>query len=294
LKLAAIDIGSNALRLLIVRILPEHKTGDFKKVEFIRIPLRLGDDVFNQGKIGSEKKQLFLMAMQAFKLIMDIHGVKDYLACATSAMREAGNAKNIIDTVKKQFDLKIEVISGEEESRLILQSVMESIQRKGNFLNIDVGGGSTEITYIHNGLPRESRSFPIGTVRLMDGKVKQETWDEMEEWVKKQSGRLKGIKGLGTGGNISKLYRMSSSQQKGEFMPVSELEALYQKICTMSVKDRIYELRLNPDRADVIEYAARIYLQIMKWSKVEEILAPRAGLKEGLILEVYSKVDSNK
>jgi len=294
LKLAAIDIGSNALRLLIVRILPEHKTGDFKKVEFVRIPLRLGDDVFTEGKIGSEKKKLFLMAMQAFKLIMDIHGVVDYMACATSAMREASNGKSLVDSVRKQFDFQIEIISGEEESRLILQSVMESIQRKGNFLNIDVGGGSTEITYIHDGQPRESRSFPIGTVRLMDGKVKQETWDDMEAWVKKQSSRLKGIKGLGTGGNISKLYRMSGSQQKGEFMSIEYLEALYSRICVMPVKDRIYELRLNPDRADVIEYAARIYLQIMKWSKVDEILAPRAGLKEGLILEVFSRVNSDK
>lgn len=294
MKLAAIDIGSNALRLLIVRILPDHKTGDFKKVEFVRIPLRLGDDVFSLGKIGSEKKKLFMMAMQAFKLIMDIHGVKDYLACATSAMREAGNGNSIVELVKKQFDLKINIISGEEESRLILQSVMESIQRKGNFLNIDVGGGSTEITYIHDGKPRESRSFPVGTVRLMDGKVKQETWDEMEAWVNKQASRLKGIKGLGTGGNISKLYRMSGAQQTGEFMSVKQLETLYEKIKSMPLKDRIYSLRLNPDRADVIEYAARIYLQIMKWSKVDEIIAPRAGLKEGLILELFSRVDSNK
>lgn len=234
------------------------------------------------------------MAMQAFKLIMDIHGVKDYLACATSAMREAGNGNSIVESVKKQFDLKINIISGEEESRLILQSVMESIQRRGNFLNIDVGGGSTEITYIHDGKPRESRSFPVGTVRLMDGKVKQESWDEMEAWVKKQSSRLKGIKGLGTGGNISKLYRMSGAQQKGEFMSIKQLESLYEKIENMPVKDRIYSLRLNPDRADVIEYAARIYLQIMKWSKVDEIIAPRAGLKEGLILELFSRVDSNK
>lgn len=294
MKLAAIDIGSNALRLLIVRILPDHKTGDFKKVEFVRIPLRLGDDVFSLGKIGSEKKKLFMMAMQAFKLIMDIHGVKDYLACATSAMREAGNGNSIVELVKKQFDLKINIISGEEESRLILQSVMESIQRKGNFLNIDVGGGSTEITYIHDGKPRESRSFPVGTVRLMDGKVKQESWDEMEAWVNKQASRLKGIKGLGTGGNISKLYRMSGAQQTGEFMSVKQLETLYEKIKSMPLKDRIYSLRLNPDRADVIEYAARIYLQIMKWSKVDEIIAPRAGLKEGLILELFSRVDSNK
>lgn len=294
MKLAAIDIGSNALRLIIVRILPEHKTGDFKKVEFVRIPLRLGDDVFKEGKIGEEKKQMFLMAMQAFKLIMDIHKVDHYLACATSAMRESTNGKVITDTVRKRFNLDIDIISGEEESRLILQSIMESVNKKGNFMNIDVGGGSTEITLIHEGMPRESRSFPVGTVRLMDGKVKQEAWDEMEKWVKKQTGRLKKIKGLGTGGNISKLYRMSGAQQKGEYMDLETLDALYEKIRLMPIKERVYDLRLNPDRADVIEHAAQIYLKIMRWSHVDEIMAPRAGLKEGLILELFSKINLNK
>lgn len=294
MKLAAIDIGSNALRLIIVRILPEHKTGDFKKVEFVRIPLRLGDDVFKEGKIGEEKKQMFLMAMQAFKLIMDIHKVDHYLACATSAMRESTNGKVITDTVRKRFNLDIDIISGEEESRLILQSIMESVNKKGNFMNIDVGGGSTEITLIHEGVPRESRSFPVGTVRLMDGKVKQEAWDEMEKWVKKQTGRLKKIKGLGTGGNISKLYRMSGAQQKGEYMDLETLDALYEKIRLMPIKERVYDLRLNPDRADVIEHAAQIYLKIMRWSHVDEIMAPRAGLKEGLILELFSKINLNK
>lgn len=294
MKLAAIDIGSNALRLIIVRILPEHKTGDFKKVEFVRIPLRLGDDVFKEGKIGEEKKQMFLMAMQAFKLIMDIHKVDHYLACATSAMRESTNGKAITDTVRKRFNLDIDIISGEEESRLILQSIMESVNKKGNFMNIDVGGGSTEITLIHEGVPRESRSFPVGTVRLMDGKVKQEAWDEMEKWVKKQTGRLKKIKGLGTGGNISKLYRMSGAQQKGEYMDLETLDALYEKIRLMPIKERVYDLRLNPDRADVIEHAAQIYLKIMRWSHVDEIMAPRAGLKEGLILELFSKINLNK
>lgn len=294
MKLAAIDIGSNALRLIIVRILPEHKTGDFKKVEFVRIPLRLGDDVFKEGKIGEEKKQMFLMAMQAFKLIMDIHKVDHYLACATSAMRESTNGKVITDTVRKRFNLDIDIISGEEESRLILQSIMESVNKKGNFMNIDVGGGSTEITLIHEGVPRESRSFPVGTVRLMDGKVKQEAWDEMEKWVKKQTSRLKKIKGLGTGGNISKLYRMSGAQQKGEYMDLKTLDALYEKIRLMPIKERVYDLRLNPDRADVIEHAAQIYLKIMRWSHVDEIMAPRAGLKEGLILELFSKINLNK
>ncbi|HCS20363.1 MAG TPA: exopolyphosphatase [Bacteroidetes bacterium] len=279
---------------MIVRVFPGKKTVDFKKVEFIRIPLRLGDDVFTQGKIESEKKKLFIMSMQAFKLIMDIHGVQHYLACATSAMREAQNGKSITDTVRKKFDLKINIISGEEESRLILQSVMESIKSKGNFILIDVGGGSTEITFIHNGVPRESRSFPLGTVRLMDGQVKMEIWEEMEKWVSKQASPFKKIRALGTGGNISKLYRMSGSQQKAEYMSITQLQNLLSKIEALPIKERIYRLRLNPDRADVIEHAALIYLKIMQWAHVSEIITPQAGLKEGLILEIYNKVSSQK
>lgn len=294
MKLAAIDIGSNAIRLMIVRVFPGKKTSDFKKVEFIRIPLRLGDDVFTRGKIESEKKDLFMMAMQAFKLIMDIHGVQHYLACATSAMREAQNGKSIAEAVKKNFDLKINIISGEEESRLILQSVMESIKSKGNFILIDVGGGSTEITFIHNGVPRESRSFQLGTVRLMDGKVKKGIWEEMEKWVGKQSKPFKQIRALGTGGNISKLYRMSGSGQKAEYMSITQLQNLLSKIEVLPIKERIYRLRLNPDRADVIEHAALIYLKIMQWANVSEIITPQAGLKEGLILEIFNKVSSQK
>lgn len=278
---------------MIVRVFPGQKTSEFKKVEFIRIPLRLGDDVFTRGKIEAEKKELFLMAMQAFKLIMDIHGVHHYLACATSAMREAQNGKIIAETVKKKFDLKLNIISGEEESRLILQSVMESIKRKGNFILIDVGGGSTEITLIHNGVPRESRSFPVGTVRLMDGKVKEESWEEMEKWVTKQANPLSQIKALGTGGNISKLYRMSGAQ-KEEYMHIDQLKKLLTKIEALPIKERIYHLRLNPDRADVIEHAALIYLKIMQWAKVDEIITPQAGLKEGLILELFNKVSLQK
>lgn len=290
MKLAAIDIGSNAMRLLITRIMPDSKTPEFKKVEFIRIPLRLGDDVFRDGKLGTEKKKLFMMAMQAFKLIMDIHKVEHYSACATSAMREASNGKQIVKAVQKKFDLDIDIISGETESLLILKSVMQGVNKKGNFINIDVGGGSTELTIIRNGKPQESVSFPVGTVRLMDDQVDQRTWDMLEAWVSKRTNMLRDLKALGTGGNISKLYRMSGAQARDEFMSLDSLRAMHQKISAMELKDRVYQLKLNPDRADVIEHAAAIYIKIMEWGHIEGIMAPSAGLKEGLILDLYSRI----
>ena len=277
-----------------MRVLPNRKPCDYKKVEFIRIPLRLGNDVFRTGKIGDEKKKMFLKAMQAFKLIMDIHGVEQYMACATSAMREAKNGARVADAVRRKFDLKIDIISGDQESSYILQSVLETVELTGNFMNIDVGGGSTEITFISNGQPGLSRSFPIGAVRLMESNVLQSSWDEMEDWLKENTSQLKRLKALGTGGNISKLYRMSGAQQSGSFMHRNDLERLYQRICANSIEDRINRLRLNPDRADVIEFAAQIYLQIMRWSGIEEIISPAAGLKEGLIIELANGLKLGK
>lgn len=287
MKLAAIDIGSNAMRLLITRIMPGNNTlPEFKKVEFIRIPLRLGDDVFTLGRISDEKKELFLMAINAFRMVMDIHHVTIYKACSTSAMREAANSPQIVKAVEKKFNIHIDVISGAEESRLILKSVLRNLPQKGSFMNIDVGGGSTEITVITDGVPQASESFPIGTVRLMEGVVPGETWKEVEDWVKIHTRKTPGLKALGTGGNISKLYRMGG-YSGGRFMPIEVLESLYENISATAIKDRIYTLRLNPDRADVIEHAAKIYLHIMKWAKVKEIMAPQAGLKEGIVLDLW-------
>lgn len=287
MKLGAVDIGSNAIRLLISRVISaEDFSTQFKKVEFIRIPLRLGDDVFSTGKVGKEKQELFLMTMNAFKLILDVHGVKHYKACATSAMREAKNGDTLVKKVEKKFDLKVDVISGEKESELILKSVMSSFPEKGNFINIDVGGGSTEITIIKDREILNAKSFKIGSVRLKEDKVNPNVWSDMELWVKENTTQEEQYIALGTGGNISKLYNMA---MKGSRKPMSitTLKKLYAEINNTPIKERINKLKLNPDRADVIDHAAGIYLSIMDWAKIRQIYAPNGGLKDGLIMELW-------
>jgi exopolyphosphatase/guanosine-5'-triphosphate,3'-diphosphate pyrophosphatase len=240
--------------------------------------------------VGEEKRELFLMAMNAFKLIMEIHKVRDYRACATSAMREAANGNEIIKEVKKRTGLELEIISGDEESRLITKSVMKNLPDEGNFMNIDVGGGSTELTLIKDGHIADSTSFPVGAVRLLDGMVDKKTWSDMEDWIAEVTKKVKHIRAIGTGGNISKLYRMSESHHKDAYMSLDVLKDLHEKISKLDMAERIYQLQLNPDRADVIEPAARIYIQVMKWAKIKEIIAPQAGLKEGLIMDLWENL----
>lgn len=287
MKFGAVDIGSNAIRLLISRVIPTNDDStQFKKVEFIRIPLRLGDDVFSTGKVGKKKQELFLMTMNAFKLILDVHGVKHYMACATSAMREAKNGNSLVKKVEKKFKFKVDVISGEKESELILKSVMSSFPEKGNYVNIDVGGGSTEITVIKDREIVSAKSFKVGSVRLKENKVNPEIWEEMELWVKHNNAIENKTIALGTGGNINKLYNMANTEN-GEAMSIDTLRKLYTDISNMSIIDRINKLKLNPDRADVIDHAASIYLSIMDWAGVKQIFAPNGGLKDGVIMTLW-------
>lgn len=287
MKFGAVDIGSNAIRLLISRVVPTtYNTTQFKKVEFIRIPLRLGDDVFSTGKIGKEKQQLFLMTMNAFKLILDVHGVKYYKACATSAMREAKNGAALVKKVEKKFNFKVDVISGEEESELILKSVMSSFPEKGEYLNIDVGGGSTEINIIKDQQIITAKSFKIGSVRLKENKVNAEVWKEMELWVKQNSIIENTTIAIGTGGNINKLYNMADAG-RGEALSLETLKKLYQSIHNTPIIDRINKLKLNPDRADVIDHAATVYISIMEWAGIQQIFAPNGGLKDGVIMQLW-------
>lgn len=284
MKLAAIDIGSNAVRLIINRVLSEDG-GQLKRLEFVRIPLRLGDDVFQNGAISKEKEELLTKTIQAFALIMDVHHIHDYMACATSAMRDSANGRQVAARIEKKSGIKINIIDGMEESRLILDSVMRFFPDHGNFINIDVGGGSTEMTVIKNHKPVTGETFNIGTVRLLYDTVDEMEWKRMEKWIELEVVGLKNLVAVGTGGNINKALRMLDIGER-ESISYDKLKTLYQVIKGMTLKERIYKLKLNPDRADVLEPALKIHLQVMKWASIKKIYAPNAGLKDGMIRQL--------
>lgn len=290
MKLAAIDIGSNAVRLFIARPLHEDlATTDFKPVEFTRLPLRLGDDVFKTREISKAKSDLLTKGIQAFALLMEIYNVDTYRACATSAMRDASNATKLVRDIKKLTGIKIDVISGKEESRLIQTTVMDWLPAKNSFLHIDVGGGSTEIAYIRNNVIKHYESFNIGTVRMKEGKVKESELRKMNDWLDALVLPIdETVRAIGTGGNIVKLSELSGCKP-GEVLNVHHLKATNTYINELSQHDRIYELKLNPDRAEVINFAGTIYVNIMERSNIHEIQAPNIGLKDGIIRDIWAK-----
>lgn len=283
IRYAAIDIGSNALRLLIADISPSGNGYEYKKNTLVRVPLRLGDDAFLDKKISQKKINDLVKTMIAFKNLMSVYQVSAYLACATSAMREAENGHEIIKKIKKQADIDLEIIEGQREASIIYNNhIEEKLDGTKNYLYIDVGGGSTELSFIENKQALASKSFNIGAIRILDNQDKQETWDEMKEWVKSQTKYSKNLAGIGTGGNINKLFRMSGEKDE---LPLSyiKLKDLYNKLNGYSLKERISILKLNQDRADVILPACEIYLTIMKWTGIKQIYVPKVGLVDGII-----------
>jgi exopolyphosphatase/guanosine-5'-triphosphate,3'-diphosphate pyrophosphatase len=288
-KFAAIDIGSNAVRLFIAR--PLH-LGDpdteFKAVEFTRLPLRLGDDVFRDKEISKKKAELLEKAMQAFSLLMEIYNVDAYRACATSAMRDARNAKKIQRDIRKATGIKIDVINGREESRLVQGAIMNWLPSRHNFLHIDVGGGSTEITLIRKGKAQEYESFNVGTVRMREGRVDKNELTRMEAWLKQYVMHSPDLRAIGTGGNIVKLHELAGCKSN-DSLNLRHLEGTTEWISGLSHEERVYELKLNPDRAEVIDHAGRIFLQILKTCDIHEIYAPDKGLKDGIIRHLWTK-----
>jgi exopolyphosphatase/guanosine-5'-triphosphate,3'-diphosphate pyrophosphatase len=287
-KYAAIDIGSNAMRLLITNIVEQKgMPTQFNKSSLVRVPIRLGQDAFTVGEITQENTDRMIDAMKAFKLLMKVHKVEKYQACATSAMREAYNGKEIVDLIKKKADIKIEIIDGKKEAAIIAASDLKQfIATDKAYLYVDVGGGSTEFSLFIEGKIIASKSFKNGTVRLLNNMVSEIVWEEMEKWIKKTTEPYNEIHLIGSGGNINKLFKLSEKNQE---KPLSYLyiQSQYQKLNSLTYEQRIADIGLNPDRADVIIPAIRIYLNAMKWSGARHIYVPKIGLSDGIVKAMY-------
>ena len=293
-KYAAIDIGSNAVRLLITSIIEQdNKPVIFKKNALVRVPIRLGADVFISGQISENNKKRMLDTMMAFSLLMKSHGVVKYKACATSAMREAENGKDFCLEIAKTSSIQIDIIDGEEEATIIAATDLHKfIDANKTYLYVDVGGGSTEFSIIHNSNKIESKSFKIGTVRLLNDNVKNETWRELELWIKTNTKLFEKIELIGSGGNINKIFKISR-KDIGKPLSYFYLTSYYNTLQSYSYEERITELNLNQDRADVIIPALRIYLSAMKWSGAKDILVPKIGLSDGIIKSIYHETISS-
>ncbi|TJY34020.1 Ppx/GppA phosphatase family protein [Pontimicrobium aquaticum] len=294
-KYGAIDIGSNAVRLLIAIIIEEKgKSTRFKKSSLVRVPIRLGSDVFVKGAISKENKKRLMDTMMAFKLLMKSHKVELYKACATSAMREASNGFEIAQDIFEHTKIQIDIIDGEEEATIIAATDLnEYIDNDRNYLYVDVGGGSTEFSILHNGEKVISKSFKIGTVRLLNDIVKRETWLDLESWIKNNTAKYDKIDVIGSGGNINKIFKISGKAM-GKPLTYFYLSSYYHNLKSYSYEERITELNLNQDRADVIIPALQIYLSAMKWSKAKHIYVPKIGLSDGIIKSLYYETISSK
>ena len=287
-KYAAIDIGSNAMRLLISNIVEENgKVTQFSKSSLVRVPIRLGQDAFTVGEITENNIERMIDAMKAFKLLMKVHRVEKYKAFATSAMREAYNGKEVVEMIKKKADIKIEIIDGKQEAAIIASTDLKFLLKTDEtYLYVDVGGGSTEFSLFNDGKMVVSKSFKVGTVRLLNNMVNEIVWQEIEKWIKISTQDYDQVTLIGSGGNINKLFKMSGKLQE---KPLSYMyvNAQYASLNALSYEQRISELGLNADRADVIIPAIKIYLNAMKWSGARNIYVPKIGLSDGIIKAMY-------
>lgn len=289
MRYAAIDIGSNAVRLLIADIIENNGSISFKKNTLIRVPLRLGDDAFLNQHISDKKATDLIKSMQAFRNLIDVYKVQEYMACATSAMREAKNGSDVVARVKEEAQIDLEIVTGQKEAKIIYASHAEdNIDKTKNYLYVDVGGGSTELSLFSEGDLFASRSFNIGTIRMLDNQDKDETWNEMHDFIRENTKAFKGVSGIGTGGNINKLYKLSEEKNNAP-LTFNKLKTLYNYLNSFSLKDRINVLGLNQDRADVIIPAAEIYITVMKWAGIKNIYVPTVGMVDGIIQTLIDK-----
>lgn len=293
--IAAIDIGSNAARLLIneVKQFPKQKP-EFIKLNLLRIPLRLGIDVFTKGEIGPERKEMVVSSMKIFADLMKIYQVEHYRACATSAMRDAKNGDEIREIVKETSGIDIEIISGDEEATLVYENhVAEGLDKNFSYLYIDVGGGSTELTFYENGKMKYEHSFNIGTIRLLNNLVTEDHWNEMKEEIRKNINSKKNVVAIGSGGNINKLFSMSKTKE-GKPVSLNYLKKFQKEISSISVEERMIKYNIREDRADVLEHALKIYTNVMNWSDINKIFVPKISVADGLIHRIYDGLKKKK
>ena len=292
-KLAAIDIGSNAIRILIANVVQE--VGDhpvYMKSEMIRMPIRLGQDSFTVGEISKKNMKRVVKAMKAFKLIMKVNGVKHYMACATSALRESNNADELVARVKKKSKIKIEVIDGRKEAEIISNTtILDSFGQNRNYLYVDVGGGSTEFSVLQDGKRIVSKSFKTGTVRMINNMVNEKVWFEIEKWIQTHTAGIEKIALLGSGGNINKIFKLSNTKE-GKPLTYIKINTFYQDLKMLTYEQRILKYNLNLDRADVILPALEIYLKALKWSGSTKVFVPKIGLADGMIKMMYKKFNA--
>ena len=289
-KYAAVDIGSNAIRLLIATVIEkEGFPTQFKKTSLVRLPIRLGADVFLKGNISSGNYKRLLDAMQAYSLIIKTHKVVAFRACATSAMREAKNGKEIVSKLKAATGIDIQIIDGNDEAAIIASTDLKQLISDNKvFLYVDVGGGSTEFTVFANGKNIASHSFKLGTVRIINGMVEDTMWEQAQQWVTQHTKAYSKINVIGSGGNINSIYRFSE-KKVGQPLSYFFMSNFYEKVKQYDYNQRVFELKMNPDRADVIIPATRIYLSAMKWAKAKNMYVPKIGLADGIVKQLYNE-----
>jgi len=288
LKFAAIDIGSNAMRLLFCRVLNNDKTTTYIKESLIRMPLRLGEDAFSIGEISPKNEKRLIKTIKAFSLMIEAHNPISYKSCATAALRSAKNGNKIVKKINKKTNANLKIITGDEEARLIMSNHIEKhLDIKKHYIYIDVGGGSTEVIIYKNNKLHKSKSFKIGGVRLLNDLVNEESWDEFKHWLLENASEIKKIKLVGIGGNINKIFKLSGNKY-GKPLSRSKFKSTLKKLKKTSTKKMLLDLKLNPDRIDVILPAGKIYYFLMKTLSIEKIYVPKIGLADGMVKKIIN------
>ncbi len=288
--LAAIDIGSNAARLLISEAsVYTDGSVDFTKLCLLRIPLRLGFDVFDKGYVSDDKKTKLIESLKAYKILMDIYKVEDFRACATSAMRDAANGNELLEDIYNETGIRVEIISGQYEANIIYEThIAEKLSNNKSYLYIDVGGGSTEVTMFADNHTIFKESFNIGTIRLLHNKVTEEQWEHMKWYIKTYTKGHQPLEAIGTGGNINKIFSISK-RKEGKPLSLDLLKDYLKELSNTTVEERRHLYQFRADRADVIVPALQIYTSVMRWAEADEIYVPKVGLADGLIKMLYNQ-----